>query len=139
MLPDLDSLAVFVMITEERRRDRLRRISLGEESAKLNIISPAVKMAVQIGSSSDESGQNSWGQNPWGKNAWGQSGKALPKQPLLMPPRKKVQQADGWNQKGNSWSSSDATGADTTGWNRKADATGWNQKKGNSSGWSWGS
>eukprot|EP00933_Yihiella_yeosuensis_P040597 TRINITY_DN3491_c0_g1_i1.p1 TRINITY_DN3491_c0_g1~~TRINITY_DN3491_c0_g1_i1.p1 ORF type:complete len:979 (+),score=272.72 TRINITY_DN3491_c0_g1_i1:71-3007(+) len=35
--PDLASWDIFVMLTEEARRDRLRRIDMGDESAKLKI------------------------------------------------------------------------------------------------------
>merc|ERR1712232_18212 len=45
MLPDLNSLNVFAMITEERRRDRIRRLDLGEEAAKLNVLTPHWKTA----------------------------------------------------------------------------------------------
>eukprot|EP00931_Biecheleriopsis_adriatica_P085223 TRINITY_DN5953_c0_g1_i1.p1 TRINITY_DN5953_c0_g1~~TRINITY_DN5953_c0_g1_i1.p1 ORF type:complete len:943 (-),score=265.24 TRINITY_DN5953_c0_g1_i1:43-2871(-) len=37
---DLSSTDIFVMLTEESRRDRIRRIDLGEESVRLNIVPP---------------------------------------------------------------------------------------------------
>lgn len=39
---DLESLGIFVMLTEEARRDRLRRVDLGDESAKLKLHQPQV-------------------------------------------------------------------------------------------------
>jgi hypothetical protein len=45
---DLESPGIFVMLTEEARRDRSRRIDLGEESARLKIVQPAgVVLGVQ--------------------------------------------------------------------------------------------
>lgn len=38
LLPDdMESFGVFVMLTEESRRDRIRRVNLGDESAKLKL------------------------------------------------------------------------------------------------------
>eukprot|EP00928_Gymnodinium_smaydae_P007295 TRINITY_DN12642_c0_g1_i1.p1 TRINITY_DN12642_c0_g1~~TRINITY_DN12642_c0_g1_i1.p1 ORF type:complete len:849 (-),score=205.53 TRINITY_DN12642_c0_g1_i1:276-2822(-) len=37
LLPDMESFGVFVMITEESRRERLRRINLGDETARLKV------------------------------------------------------------------------------------------------------
>merc|ERR1719356_477042 len=39
---DMESLGIFVMLAEESRRDRSRRIDLGEEGAKLKIQQPQV-------------------------------------------------------------------------------------------------
>jgi len=42
-LPDeLESLGIFVMLTEEARRDRDRRLNLGDDSAQLNIQQPSL-------------------------------------------------------------------------------------------------
>merc|ERR1719476_418594 len=41
LLPDhMESLGIFAMLTEESRRDRMRRIDLGDESAKLKLSQP---------------------------------------------------------------------------------------------------
>jgi len=42
----IESMGIFAMLTEECRRDRTRRIELGDESAKLKLATPA---AVQMG------------------------------------------------------------------------------------------
>merc|ERR1740121_290766 len=39
---DLESLGIFVMLTEEARRDRVRRVDLGDESARLKLSQPSV-------------------------------------------------------------------------------------------------
>merc|ERR1719203_2389746 len=37
---DMDSLGIYVMLTEEARRHRVCRIDLGDDSAKLKIVAP---------------------------------------------------------------------------------------------------
>ncbi|CAE8594858.1 unnamed protein product [Polarella glacialis] len=41
---DLESSNVFTMLTEEARRDRNRRVDMGEDSAKLKIVTPGMAM-----------------------------------------------------------------------------------------------
>eukprot|EP00927_Polykrikos_kofoidii_P048680 TRINITY_DN42919_c0_g1_i1.p1 TRINITY_DN42919_c0_g1~~TRINITY_DN42919_c0_g1_i1.p1 ORF type:complete len:927 (+),score=183.65 TRINITY_DN42919_c0_g1_i1:88-2868(+) len=46
---DLESLGIFVMLTEEARRDRIRRVDLGDESARLKIMQPSLVSGGQVG------------------------------------------------------------------------------------------
>jgi len=43
---DLESFNIFVMLTEEARRDRVRRIDLGDEDARLKLLQPGTPTAV---------------------------------------------------------------------------------------------
>eukprot|EP00439_Symbiodinium_sp_Y106_P045272 s5688_g5.t1 len=45
---DLESTNLFVMLTEESRRDRNRRIDMGDDSAKLKIVTAGQAQAQQI-------------------------------------------------------------------------------------------
>jgi len=46
---DMESLGIFIMLTEEARRDRNRRIDLGDDSAKLKLTQPQGAAALQGG------------------------------------------------------------------------------------------
>mmetsp|Transcript_74141 Transcript_74141/g.206076 ORF Transcript_74141/g.206076 Transcript_74141/m.206076 type:complete len:881 (+) Transcript_74141:79-2721(+) len=52
---DLDSAGIFVMLTEEARRDRIRRIDLGDETARLKLMQPSMPNAP--GAPSQQGGQ----------------------------------------------------------------------------------
>jgi len=45
---DMESLGIFAMLTEECRRDRQRRVDMGEESAKLKLTQPSAVMASNL-------------------------------------------------------------------------------------------
>mmetsp|Transcript_174019 Transcript_174019/g.552433 ORF Transcript_174019/g.552433 Transcript_174019/m.552433 type:complete len:225 (-) Transcript_174019:110-784(-) len=47
---EFESLGVFVMLTEEARRDRVRRVDLGDETARLKLQNPAMPQAGAPGS-----------------------------------------------------------------------------------------
>jgi len=42
---DMESLGIFVMLTEESRRERMRRIDMGDDSARLKLSQPQVAVA----------------------------------------------------------------------------------------------
>mmetsp|Transcript_45932 Transcript_45932/g.116793 ORF Transcript_45932/g.116793 Transcript_45932/m.116793 type:complete len:927 (+) Transcript_45932:75-2855(+) len=49
LLPDdMENFSIFVMLTEEARRERNRRVDMGDESAKLKFSSPSVPGAPQV-------------------------------------------------------------------------------------------
>lgn len=49
---DLESLNIFAMLTEEHRRERARRVDMGDESAKLKMVTPASLLAAAAAASS---------------------------------------------------------------------------------------
>jgi len=45
---DMESLGIFVMLTEESRRERMRRIDMGDDSARLKLSQPQVAVASTV-------------------------------------------------------------------------------------------
>jgi len=45
---DMESLGIFVMLTEESRRERIRRIDMGDDSARLKLSQPQVAVASPV-------------------------------------------------------------------------------------------
>merc|ERR1719203_1716425 len=49
---DMESLGIFVMLTEESRRDRVRRVDLGDDTARLKLSQPQVPGAAALAAAS---------------------------------------------------------------------------------------
>jgi len=79
--PDVDSLDIFVKLTEEGRRERTRRVDAGDETARLkfnpmlsqiNKPAPAAAVAPKAAAAAVRpAGQPAWAARPAGAPAWG--------------------------------------------------------------------
>jgi len=79
---EMESWGIFAMLTEESRRDRMRRVDLGDESAKLGLsqvqtvtsgAQTATKQTSSSGGSWPAGGGGGWKaqNNSWGGDKWG--------------------------------------------------------------------